>query len=208
MVEAFTASMENEDQLCSSLQLLSSYCGCPSRDHHCTFCHGEPLKEECYNFEMNILQSDEFGTSNLGVSPTCEVLYLTQFQLPRDGEYCHLSHFLTFHCGCNDGVFEYLGASTTKQHAAIAWIPRVVGIFSFVGAFLILLDILRFKRQRESLYHQIVVLVAIFDIITSVISIVDPAAGERINARVGLDAGVYGRHGTDATCKAQGFFFS
>lgn len=206
IVEAFIANLSTGDVLCHTMQLISSYCGCPAIPNHCQFCGGAPLQEAFYDFPLLELLRDEYGTKNLAINPTCEAFYSAQYQITPGDALCRNAQFLTFNCGCNDGVMEYLGAKTVNQQAVLAWVPRVVAIVSLVASLLVLRDILQDKKKRASVYHQIVIFVAIFDCVTSLVWIVGTAAIPKI-AWHGLPSGVYGAVGNEVTCTVQGFFF-
>lgn len=202
LVEAYVASISTDDGTCSSLQAMSGYCGCPAMDDHCVFCPGETLQDEYKDFELPFLSNEE-----MGITGTCEMFFLTQYQLPKDHEYCALSQHVTFNCGCNNGVLGYYGTSTTQQQAVLAWLPRATAALSLLGSAFIFMDILKDKRKRGSVYHQLVLVCACFDTISSFVWIVGTAAVEVMHKRIGLPWGVYGAHGNIATCTAQGFFF-
>jgi hypothetical protein len=206
IVEAFIASYSNDEVVCRTIHLMSNYCGCPAIPNHCQFCGGVPLQEEFYNVPLLELLSDEYGTQNLGITPTCEGLYSAQYQLNTGDDFCRNARFITFQCGCNDGVMEYFGATTIHQQAVLAWLPRAVAIVSLIASLFVLRDILKDKKKRASVYHQLVIVIAVFDCVTSLVWIVGTAAIPKI-AWHGLPSGVYGSLGNEATCTAQGFFF-
>lgn len=207
MVEAYVASSSTTDPVCVALQLTSSYCGCPALDNHCTACGGEPLKEEYRNIELPFLKERLYQNQDGAIPATCEMVYLAQYQVPQNDEICRQGDYVSFHCGCNDGLFEYFGTKNTTQQAALVWIPRCVGIISLIASLLILWNILRVTEKRASLYHQLVSTIAAFDIVTSLVWIVGAAAMNPIYPSTGMNFGVYGTHGNDYTCNAQGFFF-
>lgn len=209
MVEAFTASFAQSDDECRyALQLISSHCGCPAVEDHCEFCLGRPLKEEYYEKELPFLINEDFGNSGLGVKPTCGMLYETQYQLSRQHEFCWLSEQITFHCGCNDGILNYYGTSSKTQQAVLVWLPRAVALLSLVASILVLISILKLKKNRESVYHQLIAVIVVFDIVTSLVWIVGPAAIESHDITTGVYRGVYGTldSANARTCTAQGFF--
>lgn len=172
ILEAFIASYSNGDILCRTMHLMSNYCGCPAIPNHCLFCGGAPLQEEFYNVPLLELLRDEYGTKNLGINPTCEGFYSVQYQLTPEDALCRNARFITFQCGCNGGVMEYLGATTVNQQAVLAWVPRVVAIVSLIASLFVLRDILQDKKKRASIYHQIVIFVTLFDCFTSLVWIV------------------------------------
>lgn len=72
-------------------------------------------------------------------------------------------------CRCNDNLLPYMGTSTIAQQAAVVWIPRVVGLVSLVSSALILYHILRGKCKRKVYQHQMMILIAVLDIVTSLV---------------------------------------
>jgi hypothetical protein len=58
LVAAFAASFVSGDETCHSLQMVSSYCGCPALQDSCMFYDGEPLQEEFYDKEIPLLSSE------------------------------------------------------------------------------------------------------------------------------------------------------
>lgn len=210
MVEAYVASLET-GKTCESIQYTSSYCGCPPLTNHCKFCQGEPLKEEFYNKEMPFLLSEGFGTAGMGVTPTCELLYETQYQLENGhdfGSLCFKSRFPLIHCGCNDGELYYHGTADATKHKVLVWLPRAVGMVSLCASILVLIHILQDPNKRNaSLYHQLVGTAAVFDMITSMVWIVGPAAMDTIDPESDLDLNIYGAAGNVSSCQVQSYFF-
>lgn len=216
MVEAFTASLSTNDEICSTIfQQISGYCGCPPRENYCKFCNGQPLKEEFYNVELPFLRSEKAvelsGTGGIDITPTCEAFYALQYQVEHDvavGSYCYGSQYATIHCGCNDGQLYYHGTSDIAKHAVIVWLSRAVGLLSLCASILVLIDILRDpKKRRGSTYHQLVGTASVFDMITSIVWMVGPAAVNANSPDTKLDSGIYGANGNTATCRAQAYFY-
>lgn len=202
LVEAYAASLPSDDGTCTSLQAISSHCGCAPIESHCVYCPGETLQEEYKNVEFPKLSNEA-----MGITGTCELFFLTQYQVAEDSELCMLSELFTFNCGCNNGVLGYYGISTEMQQKVVEWLPRAIASLSLIASMLVFRDIWRSKKKHESVYHQLVFLIACFDTVTSCVWIVGTAAIETYHARVGLDWGIHGAHGNEATCTAQGFFF-
>lgn len=196
LVEAWLAGLPTMDDSCSSMRLLSAYCGCAARPDHCEFCPGETLKEEYYNVELS-------G----GLRSSCELYFMAQYQLSRDDSQCDQSKLVVHNCGCNDGFLPYYGTSTVGQQAALVWIPRVVAFLSLVASSLIFYHILRTKSKgkRLSMYHQMMLMIATFDAITSLVWLVGTSAIQEYSD-TGHPWGIYGAKGNNATCTASGFF--
>jgi hypothetical protein len=81
LVEAYAASLSTKDDTCSSLQAVSSYCGCAPIENHCVYCPGENLQDDCKDVEFPKL---------MVITGTCELYFLTQYQLSKEDELCDL----------------------------------------------------------------------------------------------------------------------
>eukprot|EP00797_Seminavis_robusta_P008854 Sro162_g072850.2 (725) ;mRNA; r:45997-48171 len=95
----------------------------------------------------------------------------------------------------------YLGATSDAKAKALIWTSRVSALLSFLGASYILYDTLSDKKARTTTYHQLLVGMATFDIVT---------AFAWSFATLPIDADkaghVEGAMGNAATCKTQAFF--
>lgn len=202
LVEAYSASLISEDETCSLLQAISSYCGCRPLDNACSYCNGEPLQKEFYDVVIPVLSNEA-----LGIIGTCELYWETQYQLLESDIFCELSGYIDIHCGCNGGHLPYYGTSTEGEQKMLAWLPRGIGTISLIASCLVLLHILKSPKKRAGVYQQFIILIAVFDIVTSLVWVVGPAAVKKVNKLSGLPWGIYGAQGTTATCTASGFFF-
>lgn len=95
----------------------------------------------------------------------------------------------------------YLGASTDRQKRALVWASRSSAMLSFLGAIFILYDILNNAKKRVGVYYQLLIGMAIFDIVTA-------SAWCLATLPLNEDEAHYvlGAAGTEATCKTQAFF--
>ena len=98
---------------------------------------------------------------------------------------------------------EYAGADTEREKKLLQWLPRVSGVLSVFGSSLILRDILfttPHGRIYNSMYHQLIAGMSVFDIIGSISWILS-------TLMLPTDAtnDVSGARGNDTTCKIQGF---
>jgi hypothetical protein len=71
----------------------------------------------------------------------------------------------------------------------------------------VLWDITRDKKKRTSVYHQLIALIAIFDVNTSLVWMVGTLPVTKYSELTGLEWGIYGAQGNEASCDAQAFFF-
>lgn len=96
---------------------------------------------------------------------------------------------------------DYLGTTTTAERKALVWLSRTSAMMSFLGASFILCDILKDATRRSTVFHQLLVGMAIFDICTAFAWVFATAP---IDTEVGSH--VEGSAGNEASCTAQGFF--
>lgn len=78
-------------------------------------------------------------------------------------------------------------------------------MISLVASVLVLYHIVRNKQKRK-VYHQIMTLIAMFDVVTSLVWIVGTAAVDEYYSATGQLWSIYGAKGTEDTCTASGFF--
>ena len=183
-------------------RLAAGECGCPPVKNACEFC---PTHDITKPDEVVPLTRVLFG-----VEGTCGDLerMLTQFE--KTDDHCWTVRNFAFLCGCNGGTPWYLGADSETEHKTLAWIPRVSGFFSFVGSLYIIQDVLR-KRFRSitggiTTYQMIMLGMSIFDLSSSMAWMVSTAAIPEYDEERESDSGIYGAVGSEASCKAQGFF--
>lgn len=72
---------------------------------------------------------------------------------------------------------------------------------------MVIWDILRSAKKRQSVYHQLIALISVFDVNTSLVWMVGTVAVPEQSELTGLEWGIYGARGNEASCKAQSFFF-
>ncbi|CAB9504802.1 expressed unknown protein [Seminavis robusta] len=97
--------------------------------------------------------------------------------------------------------FAYLGATTEGQKKALIWTARVSAILSFLGASYILFDVLTDPKTRQMVYHQLLVGMATFDMVTAI-------AWSFATIPIDADKADYIQQasGNSASCTAQAFF--
>ncbi|KAL7545981.1 hypothetical protein ACHAWF_009330, partial [Thalassiosira exigua] len=115
----------------------------------------------------------------------------------KDSKNCKLAQLQNYICGCK-GLW-YAGANTQPKRNALVWVPRVTAILSGLGSSFVLFDVMRARRNWDSLFHQLMVQMALFDIIGS-------AAFAFTSLPIPSIYYVQGARGNAATCTAQGFF--
>ena len=112
-----------------------------------------------------------------------------------------------------DSQYELFGASYVEDELGImsvksgpiklVWLSRISGMLSFLGASYILYDVLSSRKNRRTVYHQLVFGMALFDIVSGVIFATLPMWKDQV---IELAHEVHGARGTEFTCKLQGFF--
>jgi hypothetical protein len=95
----------------------------------------------------------------------------------------------------------YIGTNTIAEKRALIWSSRASVILSFFGASYILYDILSDPKVRKNVYHQLLIGMAILDVITAIAWVFSTAP---IDANEGHY--VEGAIGTRAIGTAQAFF--
>lgn len=133
-------------------------------------------------------------------------LYEAEIPVAATISLCRDSHFFWIDCPCfsnesREITSDYLGADTDAKKNALVWISRSAAVLSLFGACFILYDVWTIVKWPVSVYHQLVVGMVIADIVTALswsfaTLPIDDSAGYSI----------YGARGSDATCKAQGYF--
>jgi hypothetical protein len=135
-------------------------------------------------------------------------LYKQDIQFVATIELCRGQQLYSESCLCfgedERGIAEdYLGADSTPKNRALVWMSRVSAVLPFLGAVFIMCDVfvVTIKTNTFKVYHQIVLGMAVYDFVTAVSW---SFATFPINDENGYQ--IAGAQGTDASCKAQGFF--
>jgi hypothetical protein len=129
MLEAYTESFDADSKQCATFQFGSGFCGCPPIENHCEFCpreHGFQVPESYW--QIRVPELNRF----LGFTPTCELSYAFQYQISAHDALCLYGQQRSDLCGCNGGVWDYLGADTHAKKAALSWVPRASAILAFI----------------------------------------------------------------------------
>eukprot|EP00565_Helicotheca_tamesis_P009073 CAMPEP_0185728338 /NCGR_PEP_ID=MMETSP1171-20130828/3716_1 /TAXON_ID=374046 /ORGANISM="Helicotheca tamensis, Strain CCMP826" /LENGTH=823 /DNA_ID=CAMNT_0028397037 /DNA_START=55 /DNA_END=2526 /DNA_ORIENTATION=+ len=116
-----------------------------------------------------------------------------------DAKNCRLVQMMNYICGCAGPG--YGGASTETKKRVLVWLPRMMAILSFFGSAFIVYDASKTKKRRKKLLNQLLIALSVCDILGS-------CAYAFTSFPIPEDdlIPIYGAHGNDATCKAQGFF--
>jgi hypothetical protein len=200
LVDAAIESISSTDSQCTSLRLFGSYCGCPGVPDHCVFC---PKPGDNYTMpNLVVPKFNRYGVKDL----TCEEIFYAQYQLPKSSGTCAAAQSQSYLCGCNSGQFSYLGADTIAKKRVLVWMPRISAFLSLLGSLTILTDIYRHYRKPLDQYHELVACICGFDLFASTALMFTTLPIPPYDS-FGLPTGIYGAHGTVATCKLQGFFY-
>ena len=167
---------------------------------------------------MNISASSnkEEGSDNLAkLKEKCDDIYEYweehfEWKIDLDGNYedLYLARLCPVQfCAAPEPLQEidpsYLGATTDTEKNALIWVSRTSAILSFLGASYILYDILSVAARRATVANQLLLGMAIFDIITAFAWSFATAPIDSNNP--GTDH-VMGAIGNEATCMTQAFF--
>ena len=200
LLEAYVTTFNRDSDRCSVIQDLSGFCGCPGIDNHCTICPDRPFPAEFKDKELPMFLLREVGLDqDVGFPITCELAISFETQILASSHACKQANLQNFQCGCSD-EWNYFSADTETKKVALAWIPRVVGLFSFIGSTLIVSDVLRDAKRKRHLYNQIMVGLASFDIISAIAWMLSTLPNDTEDPFP-----IYGERGNHTSCKIQGF---
>jgi hypothetical protein len=199
ILEASLLSVELSSDECKVGHLLGGVCGCAPVEDHCVFCpEGDPIPEYLREREL-----PQFARFLDGLIATCADIEQAQTQIPTESLICSRGkHRKDLCCG---GHFQYLGTSTVRKQAVLAWLPRGVALLSILGSTYVLSNIVRHKERRATIFHRIMIGLTVSDIVSAVAwgftTLPVPA-----NDDFGAPSKIYGARGNGVTCAIQGFF--
>jgi hypothetical protein len=138
---------------------------------------------------------------DVDVTATCDKLHeaFDNGWYPATIEFCIAAEQTSHKCPvfCDQA---YLGADTEPKKRALVWMSRVSAFLSMMGACYILYDVGSDKKNRKTVYHQLLFGMASFDIFTAL------AWGFATAPIPKENFWIYGAVGNEATCKTQAFF--
>jgi len=123
--------------------------------------------------------------------------FFERLDVHKDSVNCVLAQSFNYICGCAGPG--YAGASTSAKRKALVWVPRATAILSGLGSLFVLIDILRVRKRREGIFHQLMIQMSVFDIMGSV-------AYALTSLPIPSEYFFDGASGNEASCTAQGFF--
>lgn len=209
MTDTLLSLLAADPQPCSEIRyFLSGICGCPVPPMNgpaCVFCGGEELDPDTmvYSIQDYTVQGHRFPPARCG-----DIELFAQYREKTD-DVCFYARQIRHLCGCNGGEFNYLnsGANSNDQvrKKALAWSPRATGLLSLLGSILIIRDVLKRRRSNNNtVYHQIIFGISIFDAFGSVGWILSTLPIPEYTTG-GDPTAIYGAKGNEGTCTAQGF---
>lgn len=110
---------------------------------------------------------------------------------------CFLAQESNWECGCNEGFYGYLGTTSKWEKVVLIGTSRLVGIISLISVSFILIDFT--QSLRQSVYRQLMALLASFDALTAMAWALGPLAIPTENESI------VGAKGDHYTCAMQGF---
>lgn len=219
--------IDESSEQCQFVKNTTTFCGCPKRKDACDLCPDGtsapnpnttlPVKIygnaeiSCEIFEAYLhsfsKEDDHCLESRRSAAATCGCLTTTD-ELEQDSspsDFAGPSNLGTILGikSSDESVlnFSSFGDDTPEKLAQLHRVLRSSAVLSTIGAILVILDTIRFKKRRKNLYNQIVAIMAGFDIVYSIsISLIDIPRPTDIAVSSGTE------RGNAATCKAQGFF--
>ena len=109
-------------------------------------------------------------------------------------------------CDCSNSAsyFYYLDADTVAEKKTLVWVPRASDILSALCSVLIVAHVIRTHGKQYTVYHGLMMSMSVYDIAGSIAWALStypiPVYDE-----FGFPTGIYGAHGSEASCTAQGF---
>ena len=187
----------DEPEQGASIQSEIDVCECALVEAHCELCPDEDLPDP-----------DRVLDTTAWADMTCRDLECCLMQYSESSESCLGLEELRSLCGCSNSApqsYYYLGATTITQKKVLVWLPRTSGIVSAVCSLMVVGHIVWTHGDRYSVYHGLVLAMSSYDIAGS-IAWAFSAFPIPVHDEFGSPTGVYGAHGSAATCTAQGFF--
>ncbi|CAB9527609.1 expressed unknown protein [Seminavis robusta] len=217
-------AIQKDSELCGQAQQVYHKCFWCAKDVPAEFCStgaacdGIVSPDEVLppNFKSVVFD----GVDNKGRprdASNCEgvVKYLKDsvlYSRPHSLQGCYEELLLVKHCreeycprveDAPERDDHYLGATTDAEKMALIWVSRASAILSFLGASFVLFDSLSDGKARETVYHQLLIGMAIMDLVTAVSWCF---ATIPIDTTFSGTDHILGAMGNEASCKAQGFF--
>lgn len=197
LYQAAFAGLSEDDLECYAIQ--QAY-------HKCWWCarisarnEGRDVSNSFCRFEECNKPESEDPTVDLNA--TCIEMADTRDQQmwPATIDFCSRAEQAAHQCPSVFCDLEYLGANTQAKKRALVWMARVSSLLSFLGASYILKDILTDRKNRQTVYHRLLLGMATFDLVTAL------AWGFSTAPLPSDKFWVYGAVGSMTTCKIQGF---
>ncbi|GAX19444.1 hypothetical protein FisN_19Hh016 [Fistulifera solaris] len=173
--------------------------------HKCWWCAQIVLPEEVVHPDFcqfrTCSRPPEADASLTTLRETCQEMQTVQEYggYPATMEFCQRAEEASFLCPiyCETS---YLGADTLAQKRGLVWMARTTAFFTLFGALHILYDIGKDAKKRQSVYHQLLLAMAAFDVSTGI------AWGLSTWPIPSEFFWIHGAQGSTATCTAQAFF--
>jgi hypothetical protein len=187
--------IDQEDALCADVRQvyhLCYWCTPDVPDDYCLFQTCKPPEEIDPSIDLEATCDEMNELFDWGQRPsTIDLCYRAE----------QAKHLCPVFCDLAQGKIAYLGAQRTPQKRALVWMSRTGAILSFFGACYIVGDVLSQPQHRTTVYHQLLLAMACFDMITA-------TAWSLATAPLPKEEAFYieGAHGTEESCRAQAFF--
>ena len=195
---------EQHAEALSQIPADSNLCHAAQQAYHqCYWCTPGANFPYCMFYTCD--KPDQVDES-VDIEATCDTLVdmFHRSEWPATIDLCHAAEQAKHHCPilCDETQLDSLGAAASPQKKNVRiWMSRAGAILSFLGASYILWDALSKPENRTTVYHQLLIGMACFDIVTAV-------AWSLATTPIPQDEGFYieGASGDHATCKTQAYF--
>lgn len=111
---------------------------------------------------------------------------------------CESVRSFNYICGCSDSP-GYAGANSEAKKNALVWLPRVGAFLSMIGSTMMIIGVCFDEKRKKKVIGNLIITLCAFDIVGSI--------GYAFTSyATPIEDYIQGANGSDASCKAQGFF--
>ena len=160
-----------------------------------------PVPQESLQKHLDFLDTTpDYTGPPQGFEETCEYVEARSVFVESYFPECLEVYRRGIHCGCNGGWYNPDGSANAEAGVIVMIVPAVL---SAIGSIAVLWDILRSKEKLKRVYHQIMLGMVIFDLLTSLAYMFGPPSVPRYWR--GDPTLLLGARGTVGTCYIQAF---
>lgn len=199
--EGITANFAAGTPECTQAQGVGvADCGCPAMiDERLEVC------SMCDDAATNYSIPETFRDQAYPLVPalTCGYVDTSSAAYSSKSLECYGLQTFAHHCGCRDGFYPYGNTENRFQQVVMAWAPRPAAILSVIGS-LSIMSIAGQSGRRHTLYHQFMIGISFFDILSSIANTLSTWTTHEFLLGTDIPSQVQGAIGGYWSCKIQG----